>query len=367
MKRTRVAVVGTGWISAAHLDALARLPEVEVVAVCGRDAGRTEAFAVRHGIARWYTDAAAMMDGAVPNAVHDCTDNPSHDAINRMAIERGLHLYAEKPLSDSAADAHGIWQAAEKAGIVHALNHQYRMNAAVQEMRVRVQRGDAGRIFLAHGRYHQQGGLRETDFRPRMLERGVTWALSDIGTHWVDTACCVLGRRVERVFAVMETIHLKRTLPDGSRVRVSTDDLCCLLIAFEGGVQGTFTVSKVSAGHMNDLRLSLDGQHCSYAWAQENPMHLRIGYPDQANADLQMAAPLMDPDTRGLLTLPGGHPLGYADALLASVKEFYAAVRGDIAPEQMRCATFEDGFEGMAFVEAAVRSAQRGGWAEVER
>lgn len=365
MEKTKVGIIGMGLIGKAHMDALRRIPQVEIVALCEPDPAVAQAQAEKWGIPQWYTDHRELIASAGVDAVHDCTPNAAHNDVNRTAIDAGKHLYAEKPLSDTARDAYEIWQRADRAGIVHGLNHQYRMNAAVQEMRTRVQSGDAGQIFLVHGRYHQQSGLYATDYGWRMTEGGLSCGLSDIGTHWVDTARCVLGKRIEKVFATVRTIHPVRTKPDGTRVQVQTDDLSCVLMQFEGGSQGVLTVSKVSAGHMNDLAIGMDGQHYSMYWEQESPDRLSIGYKRQPNIALQLSPALASPAAADLVTLPGGHPLGWNDALLASMREFYAAVRGDISPSAMRCATFADGFAGMAFVEAALESNRTGQWATV--
>lgn len=366
MDKTRVAIVGMGMIGRAHWEALRRMPEVEIVAVCGSCEQEAHELAARFDIPQWYASYQEMISTSGADAIHNCTPNALHDAVNRAAIAAGKHIYAEKPMSSTAADARAVWHAAEAAGVVHGINHQYRMNAAVQEMRVRIQRGDMGRPFLVSGRYHQQSGLYATDYNWRMTEGGLSCGLSDIGTHWVDTARCVLGRELTRVFASMQTVHPVRTKPDGTQVQVETDDLSCVLVQFEGGVQGVVTVSKVSAGHQNDLVLGVDGQHFSLLWAQEEPMRLHIGHKTEPNATLQMAPALADPTVADLVTLPGGHPLGFYDALLAAVREFYAVVRGEKAQSAMRCATFADGFAGMAFVEAAVKSASLGQWVDIE-
>lgn len=358
----RVGVVGTGWIAAAHMDALRRLPDVTVAAACGRDPARTQAFATRWNVPHAVTDTAALLDILGLAAVHDCTSNEAHDAVNLAVIQRGLHLYAEKPLSETATSAREIWQAAEHAGIVHGLNHQYRMYPAVQEMRARIRDGRTGPVYLLTGRYHQQSGLDIRSYKPRMLRAGTT--LGDIGTHWIDTASFVLGSRVTRVFATMRTVFPERIGPDGTPVAVINDDVDCVLVQFDTGAQGAFTLSKISAGQMNDLTLAVDGQACSFAWAQQEPDVLRIGRRESPGELLRVSAPLVDASVADLVTLPGGHPLGYNDALLASVREFYRAVRGEIGRDAMRCATFADGYHGMAFVEAAVRSAQTGAWAD---
>ena len=364
MKKIRAGIVGMGRIGRAHLDALRRLPEVEIVAVAEKDARTAKELAARFGVPEWYGSCAELA--AAVDVVHNCTPNALHTAVNRAAIDAGKHVYAEKPLAESHADARGIYLRARSAGVLHGLNHQYRMNPAVQEMRVRVARGDVGRVFLAGGHYHQQSGLYETDQAPSMPEGGASWALADIGTHWVDTARCVLGRRVTRVMANMQTVHPTRVRPDGSRTDTQADDLACLLLMFEGGAQGTLTVSKVSAGHQNDLVFYVDGQNCSMRWEQENPNRLYLGYKRAPNADLRFSPQLADPAVADLIPLPGGHPLGWYDALTGAIREFYAAVRGEIAASAMRCATFADGVEGMAFVEAAVKSSRTGQWAEIE-
>lgn len=366
MKKMRVGIAGVGFIGLAHLDALRRLPEVEIVAICGLEAELTRTQAQQWDIPQWYTDVGAMLANARLDVLHNCTPNASHDMVNCAAIEAGVHVYAEKPLSDTAADAYRMWRLAEEKGIVHGLNHQYRMNPAVQEMHARVQNGSVGDVFLVSGRYHQESGLRATDYSWRMTEAGMSYALSDIGIHWVDTARCVVGRRIEKVFASIRTVHPQRTKPDGTRITVQTDDLSCVLMAFEGGAQGMMTVSKVSAGHQNDLVLGIDGQEYSMYWEQESPNRLEIGYKRRPNEILLVEPEVMDPSVCDLVTLPGGHPLGFNDALLASLRSYYAAVRGEIAQSAMRCATFEDGFYGMAFVEAAMESQRTGTWATVD-
>lgn len=366
MKQIRAGIVGTTFIAQAHWDALRRMPGVEIVAVCGRNPARTQAFAQRNGIGQWYTDCRQMIDSAQLDVLHNCAATAQHDAINHAAIAAGLHVYAEKPLSDSAAAAKETWRMAEAKGIVHGLNHQYRMNPAVQEMRSRVQDGHAGRVFMLGGHYHQQSGLEATDYRARMNEKGVTWALGDIGTHWLDTAACILGQRVARVCASICTVHTERIGADGLPFTTDADDMSCILVAFEGGAQGAFTVSKVSAGHMNDLVVTVDSQACSMAWAQERPNLLSIGYRGRPNELLQVTPALLSGEAAPLVTLPGGHPMGWSDALLASVRDFYAVVRGEKAQSALRCATFKDGFELMAFVEAALRSSKAGAWTAVE-
>lgn len=364
MQKTKVGIVGMGMIGKTHWDALRRIPQVTIAAIVDQDATQTELIAKQHDIPLWFTSYEAMMEHV--DVVHNCMPNHMHDAVNFAAIAKGKHIYAEKPLSLTAQDAFTVWKRAEKAGILHGLNHQYRMHAAVQEMRVRVKQGDIGRVFLVSGHYHQQSGLYPNDMIKKMHECNGIWALADIGTHWVDTACCVLGKRIARVCANIQTTHKERIKPDGERVLTHSDDLSSLLITFEDDTQGVFSVSKVSAGHMNDLALGIDGQQYSMRWEQEIPNQLHIGYKKAPNQLLTMSPQLADPNISDLVTRPGGHPLGWNDGLYLALRDYYAALHGEIAASAMRCATFEDGFEGMAFVEAAVQSSKTNQWVTIQ-
>lgn len=350
MKQINAGIIGLGRIGMAHLEALLRLPGVSVQCVCGHDAAHAKAIAAQYAIPHHCAQPDRLIEAV--DAVHNCTPNAIHDEINGAVIAAGRHLYAEKPLSGTYEGALSTYRRAEQAGIVHALNHQYRMYGAVQEMRAR--RKAMGRVFFVQGHYRQQSGLFETGFRAAMADGGLSWALSDIGTHLFDLARHVLGAEIARVFARTETVHPVRTRPDGARIRVSTDDLCAMLLEFEDGALGAFTISKVAAGHLNDLALSIEGQHFSLSWAQENPSELRIGHP---SGQMELLTP----------TLQAIHPVGWMDALTASVAEFYSAVRGAISPAEMRCATLRDGAVGMALVKAALESARTGTWARVAR
>lgn len=363
MRKTRVGVVGMGKIGISHLDALRRLPQVEIVAVADRTMEGAQRAADLFSVPHAYSDVHALIEQV--DVVHNCTPNAVHDSVNMAAIDAGRHLYAEKPMSDTAAGAYAIYERAKKAGIVHALNHQYRMHAAVQEMSVRIARGDMGRAFFVHGHYHQQSGLRASDYGWRMAEGGLSCALSDIGTHWADMARCVLGQDIVRVLCCTQTIHPTRTKQDGNTVSIHTEDVAAVIVMFSDGTMGNVTVSKVSAGHMNDFTLSIDGQNMSFAFAQENPDHLRIGYKGRPNENLQISPQTIDPALLSLTPLPGGHPTGWADSQLYALREFYGAVRGEIDPQAMRCATFQDGVHGMAFVEACMQSAKTGTWQDV--
>ena len=150
MKKYRAAVIGLGFIGPLHLDALMRVPQAEIAAVCDANPAALRLQAERLGIPAVSDWHAVIADPSI-EVIHNCLPPALHDEVNRAALTAGKHLYCEKPLSLTAASARKIAVLAEKQGVRAALNHQYRMNAAVREMRAQVQKGTTGRVLAGTG------------------------------------------------------------------------------------------------------------------------------------------------------------------------------------------------------------------------
>jgi predicted dehydrogenase len=144
----RLAILGPGGIAARHAAAAAALPDdLALVAVCGRDAGRTEAFAATHG-GRAFTDFAAMLDDASPDLLVVALPPFAHAGQVEAAAARGIHLLVEKPIALDLDRAAGMVAAARP--VVAACGFMYRFGAAVE----RWEQTDAGRALHFSGAFH---------------------------------------------------------------------------------------------------------------------------------------------------------------------------------------------------------------------
>ena len=364
MKKYRVAVLGTGFIGPLHIDALGRVPQAEVTAACGLEDETLGALSARCGI-RTCKDWRELVNDSEIDVIHNCLPVGMHDEVNRAALLAGKKVYCEKPLSLTAAGAREITLLAEEKGITVGLTHQYRMNAAVQEMRALAARGLAGRILAATGCYLQESGSREDDWSSRMENTGIARALSDIGTHWADTASCVLGQPITAVMAYLHTHYPVRRDAEGREHEMDTEDTGFILVRFADGTPGQLTVSKSANGHKNDLRLEVWGSDYSLGWEQETPDRLWIGRKGGSCETRYMNPRECQPETKPYITAPMGHVMGWPDALRNAIQAYYNALDGDAG--ETRYATFRDGFRHMAFVEACVRSSREKRWVEVEK
>jgi predicted dehydrogenase len=379
--RARVAVIGTGFAASAHLDALSRVPGVELTGVLGSSPERTRAAAERLGVER----AFGSLDEALAEAevVHNCTPNDAHGAVTIAALGAGLHVVSEKPLGLDGAEARRMTELAAGTDVVTTVCFVYRHFPLVQQMREFVGQGSDGPVHLVHGAYLQDWLLRADDWNWR-LERaraGASRAVGDIGSHWIDLAQHVTGQTITSVMAQLGRVHDERVRPpegeretfvaasgDGERVRVDTEDIASVLFRLSSGAHGTVTISQVSAGWKNHLVLEVDAAEASFVWDQEQPNQLWIGRRDGANRVLVRDPSLLAPSAARLAHFPGGHQEGWPDALRNLFDDFYGAVRarrrGD--PYEPTFASFEEAARVQVTVEAILRSDATKTWIDVD-
>lgn len=365
MYQLNVAIIGMGFIGKLHYDALCRMPGVHIhTLVVHRTA---DISAVREAYdADIVTDSwqEAVSDPRI-QVIHNCTPNVLHDSINAAAIAAGKHIYAEKPMSLTTDGAVEILNKAKAAGIAHAINYQYRMNAAVLEMRGRILRGDAGRALYVSGKYLQESVAKCTDYTPRRIpETSPARALLDIGVHWADTAGFVMGVPIRKVYAKMYIHHPVRTDPaTGRTIAVHSDDTTAVMVEFADGTPGSALFSKCMLGHKNDLSVTVSGDEREYSWNQERCDWLQVGNRGMGNETVYVDRAVALPDTVPYLTTPAGHAPGWQDALKNAMTAFYTAIRTEAYQKgPVPYATFEDGVMGNRFVDACLASAKQDAW-----
>ncbi len=378
----RAAVVGTGFVGMQHVEALRRLPGVDVALLVGSGPERAAAAAESLGVARWSGDwREAVRDEGV-DVVHVCVPNDLHVAVTGAALEAGRHVVCEKPLATTFEDGSRLAGMAGESDRVTVLCHNYRFYAMAAELRARVRSGDLGELHAVHGHYLQDWMLAptSTNWRIDAARGGASRAIADIGTHWVDLAETVTGRPLEAVIAQTGIVHARRPAYEGVATfssgdgrgierwtEVDTEDQAALLLRFEDGLQGSLVLSQVAAGHKNDVRLTVDGAHASASWHQERPDRLIVGRLSGPTETIERAPAEPAVGAAELARLPAGHGEGWADGLRNLLAAAYAAVRGERrSPEQVPLPTFDDGARHLAFVEAALVSAAQERWVRIE-
>jgi predicted dehydrogenase len=210
---------------------------------------------------------------------------------------------------------------------------------------------------------------------------GVSSALGDIGSHWCDLAEHVSGLRIDSVLADLTTVipvryssgasaeaFSKGNTGDRTPVNVEAEDLASVLLRFENGAKGSFSVGQVLPGHKNDLQLEINGGKLSLKWRQEEQNQLWIGHHNLPNCELVKDPSLVLPDVRRYTHLPGGHQEAWSDAFFNLIRDAYGWIRDGASPaaKPALLPTFADGYRSTCLVEAMLKSDASGGaWTKV--
>lgn len=366
MRKIRAAVIGVGFIGAVHIEALRRLGNVDVVAVCvsedSEKAGREQ------HVEHHFTDYREMIDTTRPDFVHICTPNYTHFEMSAYAIERGVNVVLEKPMTVSVAEARELVKLAREHKVIAAVNFHNRFYPATHYMRELIQRNELGRLISVNGSYVQDWLLRETDFSWRLVskESGQTRVVADIGSHWIDLVEHCTGLRVTEVLAEFQTVYPTRKQPRDSEtstdLAIDTEDIASLMFRFDNGATGSCFLSQMFAGAKNRIRVSLGGTESSVEWNLDDLNNVTVGHRDLPNQTVTKDWTIMGGESASLISVPSGHAEGFPDAFKQAFKQIYAAfapkAAGADASVPPFYATFEDGLRSMLICEKIYESSQ---------
>jgi predicted dehydrogenase len=375
-----VGLIGAGYIGPIHLGALSRLGGVRVKTVVDVNADLAAKAAAAYNVPNSGADYKDIINDAEIDVIHNCTPNKYHYGITKEALEAGKQVLSEKPLAMNLKEAAELVELAAKKNAVTGIDFCYRYYPVVQEMAVRVRRGDAGAVRMVAGSYFQDWLSREIDWTWRLLrsESGDSNITADLGSHWFDLIQFVTGLKVTEVIGDLVTLVPVRKRPtrqvlafekvdqvESEEVEIELEDYSAILFRLANGAPGSFSTSQVCAGRKSDTEFQIYGSECSYAWNHKDATRLWIGYRDKANEILIENPTLQDPSTAHYANLPAGHPLGYHDAVTNLFKHYYEAVEQGGKDDELR-PTFQTGFEEMKILEAVLSSHKKRGWVQVK-
>jgi UDP-N-acetyl-2-amino-2-deoxyglucuronate dehydrogenase len=243
-----VGILGAGGISETHARAAAAVPDLRVVAVCGRDASRVAALAGRHGAAP-FTDIHAFLRHRPLEIVAIGTPSGVHADDIEAAAGQGLHVLCEKPLDVTTARIDRMLEVVANAGVTLGVFFQDRSTPDLMDVKDALVAGRLGRPILADARVKW---YRPPEYYAQSLWRG-TWALDgggalmNQGVHTVDLLLWLLGD-VRRVYA--------RTLAALHAIEV--EDTAVAVLEFANGAVATLEATT-AAWPGYDRRVAITG------------------------------------------------------------------------------------------------------------
>lgn len=288
-----------------------------------------------------------------------CTPNDSHFEIAKAALEAGMHVFCEKPVSMNAAEAVELKRLAAKKRRIVAVPFTYTGSAMVKLARDLVKKDVLGRICKVNIEY-VQGSFRKIDpaeptdariaWKKDPRRSGPSCVTADIGVHAAALIEYITGLSIESVLADITTFSKGTVLEDDASV----------LMRLSRGAKASLVTSKVATGEENGVRVRVYGEKASLYWDQENPNYLYVKEPFAPERIYKRNAPYisrLSPASKRLSRIPAGHPEGFIEAFANIYSEFSAAVKG------ARNRDFTDittGVMTMKFVDAVLKSARAG-------
>ena len=383
MKKLKIGVIGIGFIGAAHVEALRRIPGIEVVAIAHSSDAKAKAKGEELGVDKAFGDHRRLLEIKEIDAVHVCTPNHLHYPQTKDALAAGKHVVCEKPLAVTVKEAQELVKLADSSGLVTAVHFNIRFYPLMAHIRDMIANGELGEIYAVHGSYLQDWLFYDTDYNWRLEPEysGESRAIADIGSHWLDLIEYLTGGKIGEVCADFATIHKTRKKPlkpletftgkllkpeDYKVIPIGTEDYATVMLRFAGGARGVFTVSQVSAGRKNRLYFEIDGSKRSVAWESELPNQMWVGRRDGPNELLLRDPSLVHETSRELIGFPGGHNEGFPDTSKQLFKQFYAAVRTGGPDKEPRYPTFRHGLRELQLCDAILQSSKKRAWLPVK-
>ncbi len=377
-KKLNVALVGCGFMGKAHSNAwkkvgsffdLSLTPVMKVVCECS-EAARKEV-ARRWGWEETTTDWRKVVENKDIDIVDISVPTALHHEIAIGAAEAGKHVFCEKPIALSAQHAAEMCKAAEKAGIIHYLNHNYRRCPAVTLAKQLINEDKLGRIFHWRGAYLQSWIVDPTfpltwHLRKESAGAGPQF---DLNSHSVDLARYLVGE-ISSVMAMTAHFIKERPLPQAGagtfkagsagrgKGRVTVEDAAFLLAEFANGALGSFESSRFALGRKNYNCFEIYGSKGSLLFDLERMNELQYFSEDDPQHCQGFRKILVTEAIHPYVARwwPPGHIIGYEHTFVHAIADFLKAIHTGkpIYPN------FADGVKLMQILEAGLESAVTG-------
>lgn len=244
--KLKFGIIGTGWIAESHVESLKQMPDVEIVAGADLIPGKAEKFFQRYGLpnVRLYPDHKSMLESEELDAVCVCTYNVTHAECTIDALNKGVNVLLEKPMTVTLDEAADIIRTEKKSGKLLSIGFQPRMDENMQMIKKIVEAGELGQIY-----YIQTGGGRRRGIpNSTFIEKKTAGigALGDIGCYSLDMVLNAIG------YPKPLTVSGYRSGFFGSNpkynnpadaARFNVDDFAAAFIRLEGGIVLDFRIA----------------------------------------------------------------------------------------------------------------------------
>lgn len=317
----KVASIGMGWWSDVLADAIKRSGKLEIVACYTRSTEKRQAFAAKYGC-RAVTSYEAILEDRGIEAIINTTPNNVHCETTCAAARAGKHVFLDKPIANSIADARTLTRACREARVVLALGYQRRKESHFRWVRRQIDEGAFGKLVNAEANISRdrlgQFDLKSWRYTTEGMPGGV---MLQIGIHYTDVLEYLMGP-IKAVYGSLAQLVLPGENPD----------VASLILEHENGARSTLNACYASAAEY--YLMNIYGKEATAYYDLHNGLRV-----------LKRGTNRADP-----VSCPKN------DTVVEELEEFARAVRGEGQPEM----DGEKATASLAVLLAGIQSAREG-------
>lgn len=342
MKPIGIGVIGTGFMGKAHSIAysasasvfgIGLRPNLEIV--CDLSPERANQRATDLGFSRHTDKWQDVVNDPRVDLISVCTPNNTHSEISIAALEKGKHVWCEKPMSSSLEDSQIMAEVAEKSNSKTIVGYNYTKNPVVIHARKIIEKGTIGRISGFFCRYdvdNEADGSKPWSWR-MSKELSGTGSNGDILSHVISVGHYLINSRISNVVGDISIIHKQRKDPkeNGKSKIVDNDDMVSALVHFENGVHGHIGASRVSWGKKCGLTWEIHGTEGTITYNQERLNEIKL-FTRQSDSSTDGFRTILSGPEHPFYSsfLPnGGHGLGFMDVKICELQGLLNAIENN--------------------------------------
>lgn len=384
-RQINVALIGYKFMGKSHSNAYRQVahffPDIGVSPVmkvlCGRDRAGVSAAAAQFGWQEISTDWREVVRRPDVDLIDIVTPGDSHAEIAIAAAAAGKHVFCEKPLANTVAEAEQMVEAVQKAGVRTMVAFNYRRVPAVAYARRLIDEGRIGRIYHFRARYLQDWIMDPNFPLVWRLDKKAAGSgpLGDLGAHIIDLARYLVGE-FDEVTGMAETFIKQRPVlaatdaglgaTAGQQMgEVTVEDAAAFVARFTNGAMGVFEVSRFAGGNKNANTFEINGSKGSIRFNLERLNELEF---------LDLSTLAVEQGFRDIMVTDGGHPymaawwpaghiIGWEHTFTHEVRDLLSA----IATGSAATPDFMDGLRIQQVLDAVERACTSHRWERVAR
>lgn len=376
-KSIRIGLLGFGFMGKTHAYAVDTLRffyqdlpfSAEIAGVCTTSMQKSQNVCSQYGFSIATTNEDDLIGDPTIDVIDVCTPNLYHFETLKKAIAAGKHIYCEKPLCISLAEAREVEALARESGKIHNIVFNNRYIPAIMRAKELVDEGHLGRILSFRIDYQHSSATVITKNAGWKQDRNVCGGgvLFDLGSHVIDLIYYLCGR-FQSVCAATQIAFPVRAGRDGKPWNTNADEAVYMLARLENGAVGTIGASKIAVGSNSDIFLEIFGEKGSIKFSLMEPSWLYFFDNTVPEAPLGGMRGFTRIESAGRFPTPGGifpppkSAIGWTQGHVHSMYSFLNSVYTG----KQASPDFEDATHVQAVMEAAYASAESMTWETVQ-